>query len=650
MDLKKFFPQLNYTLWPIQEDTIKSIIDGNNTLCIMPTGRGKSLIYWLSGIELGGISLVISPLTALISEQAENLRSHGYNVIEFHGDISALKQMSLLKQIARGEITPDFIFASPEKIATDGFFEYCIKCRRTDLKLVVIDEVHCVSQWGISFRPFYKRIPDFLSRVFEDDWCTILALTATLNPHELRDICTEFRISSNNIIKETFLTRSEIQLHVHEFINEQEKEDKFWDIVRIHKDEKTLVYVYRKFTERGVEELCNKAIEKGYSAAFFHGDMSREERMDIISKYKNNEINIIFATNAFGMGINITDIRVVIHFMIPESAEQYYQEIGRAARDGNGANAYLLYTNKNIEVKKRHFIDRSFPDSDKLLRVYKKIAKKTGSIVYQYFDDEEVQDCLPYYLDAGLVEIECKAFPDLTGLNEIHSALIQQYYDSTKNKAFMRTVKRCEITPQQLSEDIYAAFVNDQISLSKALGRWLVINVIDETINDDALNQMVSSIEEKRTYKHELLDYFTYVLKNTYDSKQLHQEIAIYLGMDKHHAARIFVTDDGTNVRSKSEVIISNALYHAGINYQYEQKLYYTDTKWIEPDFTVHTPSGKTLYWEHVGMLGMEDYDNRWLQKLDIYDSYFPNQLIKTYESGTISQDTQELIRKILSL
>ena len=210
-DFSRLFPKLTYDLSPIQKQVIENVVERDNTLCIMPTGKGKSVIYWMAAAELGGITIVISPLIALIAEQAQMLSEHGYSVLELHGGINAKKQMTILKQIANNELSPDFIFASPEKIATDGFFEYCLKCRNDDIHLMVIDEVHCVSQWGISFRPFYKRIPDFLDNLFEgQEWCKILALTATLNPKELGDICSSFKITRDNIIKYELLLRSEI--------------------------------------------------------------------------------------------------------------------------------------------------------------------------------------------------------------------------------------------------------------------------------------------------------------------------------------------------------------------------------------------------------------------------------------------------------
>ena len=646
-DLNTFFPQLRYQLTELQEKSIRNVLDNDSTLCIIQTGGGKSLIYWMAAAKLGGITLVISPLTALISEQADKIREHGFTVLELHGDIPANKQMKSLKDLAKGNITPNFIFASPEKIATDGLFEYCLKCRKNDLKLVVIDEVHCVSQWGMSFRPFYKRIPNFMDNLFGNAWCRILALTATVNPKELIDICDSFHIKRNNIIRQELLMRSEIQLHVLQFINENEKEEKFWEIVEMHRDEKILVYVYRKLNDRGVEGLCKKAIEKGYKAVYFHGDMSRSERMEVINKYRAGEINLVFATNAFGMGIDIKDIRVVIHFMIPESAEQYYQEIGRAARDGYGANAYLLYSNKNIDVKRTHFINRSFPNEEKLKSVYKKLVDKVGYGTIPYFDDEEIQNCLPYYLESGLVEIVGKGFPDLKNLSNIEDPIVKDYYDSTKMKGFVRTLKKCNITPEQLSFSVYSALVNDTISVSNPLGRWLVLNVHQKEIDENSLKIMLDSIEEKKKYKNELLDYFVYIIKNNYGSKQLHQELAIYLGVDKHQAPRIYDTDDGNHVRSKSEVIISNALFSSGIKYSYEEKLFYEENKWIEPDFTISLSSGKKLFWEHIGLLGSEDYDNRWRAKLNIYLDKFPNQLIKTYESGNISKDAQAIIKRI---
>lgn len=649
-DFKRLFPKLKFTLKDFQKDVIRNVVEKDNTLCIMPTGGGKSAIYWMSAAEMGGITIVVSPLTALIEEQAQKIQEQGYETLLIHGGIDAMKQMRILSELAIGKTTPAFIFASPEKIATDGYFEYCLKQRKDDIHLIVIDEVHCVSQWGMSFRPFYKRIPDFLDCLFgADEWCRVLALTATLNPMELTDICEAFRITRHNILKQTILMRSEIQLHVKKFVKEDEKEEKFWEIIKMHKDEKILVYLYRKRGDRGVEGLCETALEKGYNAAEFHGDMNAKERMEIIDKYRSGEINIVFATNAFGMGIDIPDIRVVIHFMIPESAEQYYQEVGRAARDGNGANAYLLYSAKNIDVKRTYFIDKSFPTEDKLSETYNKIGKRIGYRVLPYFEDEDIQECLPYYLKAGLIRVVCKGFAGLGELYEITDDNVKQYYDSTPAKAYVKTIKKNDLEPKDFSEAVYKAVLNGTAKLKKPLERWLVVDVDDTEISDERMQIMLSDIEEKKRYKHGLLDYFVFLIEDNVGSQQLHQEIARYLGMDKYQLNRIYKTVDGNQVRSKSEVIICDLLAKANIKYVYEEPLEYEPGKKIKPDFTLYL-HGEKMYWEHVGMLGNEKYDTDWSYKLDVYEKYYPNQLIKTYETGVISQDAERIISKLSEL
>ena len=647
-DFKVLFPKLGFTLKEFQRKVIENVVEKGSTLCIMPTGGGKSATYWMAAAELKGISIVISPLTALIAEQAQKIEEQGYETLEIHGGIDAMKQMKVMSDFAKKRINPKFIFASPEKIATDGYFEYCLKQRKDEIKLIVIDEVHCVSQWGMSFRPFYKRIPDFLNNLYgEGKWARILALTATLNPMELNDICASFKIEKNDILKETVLMRNEIQLHVMKFVNEEEKERKFWELIKMHKDEKILVYLYRKKGDRGVEGLAQTALDKGYKAALFHGDMSAKERMEIIEQYRSGEINMVFATNAFGMGVDIPDIKVVIHFMIPESAEQYYQEVGRAARKISSANAYLLYSNKNIDVKRKHFIDGSFPTEEKLREVYKNIGKKVGFRVFQYFDNEDIQQCLPYYIKCGLITLVAKGFSGLSELYDIKDSILQKYYNSTEAKGYVKTVKKNNITPQELSETVYKAVLSGKAKLSKALERWLVIDVSDTEIPDEKMAIMLDDIAEKRKYKHNLLDYFLYLIEENQDSQHLHQEIARYLGMDKYHLNRIYKTVDGNQVRSKSEVIICDLLAKSGLKYEYERPLEYEPGKFINPDFTIILDDGSELYWEHIGMLGNEKYNENWLKKMDIYERYYPGQLIKTYETGAISQDAETEINKI---
>ena len=649
---KKYFPKLAclFNLNKFQKKTIENVISNNNTLCIMPTGGGKSLVYWMSGLTLGGITVVISPLIALIDEQSEKIKEQGYEVLTIHGGIDAMKQSKILKDFVNKVINPKFIFVSPEKIATDGFFEYCLKERRAEIKLIAIDEVHCVSQWGASFRPFYKRIPTFLNGLYsiEEQRPRILALTATLNPKEVIDICKEFDISKSNIIRDNTLMRSEITLKVLKFKNENEKEEKLWDIIKIHRNEKILVYAYRIGSNHGVEGLAKTADEKGYKSVCFHGEMSAIERREIIWKYKNDEINVAFATNAFGMGIDIPDIRVVIHYMIPESVEQYYQEIGRAARDGDAANAYILYSNKNIDVKRRYFIDASFPKEEKLITTYKKITGNiTGLNTLAYFEDEDMQKCLSYYLDCGVLSIICKGFSNLKCLLDVKDTDLQTILNSTKTKGLISSVKKTNIEPQIITNNVYKSILNGNVKTDKALDRRLIIKTNESQISDEKMKGILDQIDEKRKYKHGLLDYFVFLIDDNPSSIELHQEIARYLGVDKHMLNRIYSTSKGDLVRSKSEVIIANLLYQHQIQYEYEKKLFYNSGKWVEPDFTIRLSDGSELYWEHLGMLGVESYDKRWSEKQDIYDKYFKDKLLVSYEGATITDTVLKLIEKL---
>lgn len=508
----------------------------------------------------------------------------------------------------------------------------------------------CVSQWGMSFRPFYKRIPGFLDEVYgEDNWTPrILGLTATLNSKEVVDICKKFKIKRDNIIKDDLLIRSEIALKVLKFNNENEKEEKFWEILKIHKDEKALVYLYRKYHQRGVEDLTEEALKRGFKAVSFHGDMSAVERQDIISRYKNDEIDVVFATNAFGMGIDIPDIRVVIHFMLPESVEQYYQEIGRAARDKGAANAYILYSNKNIQVKKSHFIDKSFPSIIELKECYNKITNnRIGLKTLQYYDDEQIQKCLPFFLDNGLIKIECKGFSNLDMLSDIQDKELEKIFNATKTKGTITTIKKTKLSPQYITDLTYSSILKDEIKLIKSIDKCLIINSLYEKISEEMIEKLNEYSEERKNYKYRLLDYFVYLLDEENTSIQLHQEIGKYLGVPKHKLNRIYSTLKGDKVRSKSEVIIANLLYEYKIKYEYERKLYYGENKWIEPDFTIFLANGEEVYWEHLGMIGTESYDKRWIEKLEIYNTYFPGRLEKTYEGAAIMDSVKTLIEKL---
>lgn len=643
------FPSERHALKPFQERVIHNVCNAGSSLAIMPTGGGKSLIYWVATKALNGTALIISPLIALIDEQAQKLRDRGQSVMVIHGGIPADDQMMMLKSFASGKVKPDFIFVSPERIATDGFFEFIVRQRKEDIKLIVVDEIHCVSQWGFNFRPFYKRIPNFLDDVYGKNWPAVLGLTATINPKELDDIKTDFRIPSSLVFKDEVLMRTDVTLRVEKFGSEDVKEDRLWELLQLHAGEKTLVYLYRKYNARGVEDLTAKAKAKGILASEFHGDMTGDERQQIIAQFKNGSIDVVFATNAFGMGIDIPDIRLVVHFMLPESVEQYYQEIGRAGRDKNGALAYMLYTNKNVQVRRDYYINRSFPDTEKVKELFQKITNgKSGLTTLEYFKEDEIQTTLPYFLQAKSVEIKAIGFTDLRIFKDINNTTVQEMLDATKTGMAIPTMAKpayVKLSPKEFFSVFYTSLFNNDMKLEKAPSKCLVLNADDSELSENQLAAIESDIAEKKKYKNELLDYFVFLLDNYEDSFKLHQEIGRYLGVNKHQLGKIYESESGIWVRSKSEVIIANLLFKSGVTFAYEEHLRYGGGKHIEPDFTINA-NGQTWYWEHLGMLGDTDYDDRWVEKKLVYRDLKITDLITTRETPHLSTVVIDVIKK----
>lgn len=644
---KEYFPKMaeNIVLKDIQKKVINNVVEGNNTLSILPTGGGKSLIYWLSGMMLDGITIVVSPLIALIDEQVEKLSEQNISVLKLHADVKQSEQIKLLSELFSGTYSPSFIFVSPERLAMDGLLETALMKRKDDIKLIVIDEIHCISQWGDSFRPLYTHIPTFLNKVFEK-WPIVLGLSATLNIFEIEEIKKSFQIYNKNVIKDVQLMRTEINLMCKHFNNEDEKEINFWNLLEQHKGEKTLVYVYRKQKKRSVEDFAEKANEKGYKTVYFHADLSSIEKQNIIQRYKENEIDIIFATNAFGMGIDIPDIKLVIHYMIPESIAQYYQEVGRASRNKETSNAYLLYTDKNIQVKKDFFIDKNFPSYEEIEEKFEEI--RNGNIGYrnvEYYEDEILQLCLPYLLEVNALKLCTKGMHSLKVLENIKNPKLQQVLESSRPKTFITTLKKIDYSPNELSNFIFESILKKDCVVKRSLAKCLIVEVMIDDLSVYR-EQIVKLIDEKKKFKNEQLDYFIYTIDRTENSIELHQEIAQTLGVSKWDLNKIYSTLKGESVRSKSEVIIANALFNANVNYEYEQALIAPNGTKISPDFTIEL-NDVTYYLEHVGMLNNEQYSERWLNKKRIYDEFYKENLKLTYESTNLSTDIASLIKQL---
>jgi len=347
--------------------------------------------------------------------------------------------------------------------------------------------------------------------------------------------------------------------------------------------------------------------------------------------------------------------------MIPESIEQYYQEIGRAGRDRKGATSYILYSNKNIQVRKTHFIDKSFPSIDEILDLFRKATNnEIGNKTLQYFAEEDLQSALPYFLNCEALRIIGKGFTNLKVFKNISDSKLQQVVDSSRTGMVIPILSKPEFSKTSCREFFsiaYRALVSEKTDLTKTLDKCLIIEAVEQELNGNQIALIEKEISEKRVYKHALLDYLVFLLDNFHStipgqretkSTAFHQEIGRYLGVNKHSLGKIYQTESNDVwVRSKSEIIIANILYRSAIPFKYEEKLYYSPSKWKEPDFTI-TYNGKKWYWEHLGLLGDEEYNEDWAEKKEIYCKIgIMDQVITTKESSVLSRQANENILRI---
>jgi ATP-dependent DNA helicase RecQ len=643
------FSSIGKGVRPTQRRIIRSVLERNNTLGLMPTGSGKSLCYWIAGKALGGVTLVISPLTALMDEQAQKLEKHGCKVFVLHSGISTQKQYRELINLYNERETPDFIFLSPERLATDGFLEFVLQSIRDQIKLVTVDEAHCISQWGLDFRPFYKEIPHFLRNIFEKaPLPTVLCLTATLNPKDCQQIRADFEIEGTHVIRHDMLLRFGIHIRVVKVPNEDTKDEQFWALLDEHQGEKVLIYVDRKRGKRSTEALCAEAIRRGFSAAFFHGDMTSEEKSGVIRRFKAGELLTVFATSAFGMGIDIPDIRGVVHYLLTESAEQYYQQIGRVGRDGKPSWAVLFYSDKNVEVRKTWYIERSFPGEKDIHWAFTNLTDdRIGKRTVNYFEEgDSTQSAYHYLVRSSVISPVCKGVRSLDVFQPARGVTLpafESYLGATATGILILTAMKTGKSESEILRDVYQWLAEGKLETAHAPGKCLVIDSSTDALPDELLEEIKMDVAEKKAYRTSLFDEFVALLEGYTNTFEFHQRIGEYLGIDKFSRKCIHKTLSGDFVRSKSEVIIANILYQSGIPFTYEAPLIALDGSRRSPDFTVEW-DGKTYYWEHLGMLDIEDYRQDWELKKVWYEANFPGQLITTQESSTLSQETKQII------
>jgi ATP-dependent DNA helicase RecQ len=335
-----------------QRTVVERLLAGCSTLLLMPTGSGKSLTYQLPVLATGGVGLVISPLIALMREHAAKLNAMGVRALSL-GGLEPREAQEQLRAFSWAD-GPGFVLTSPERAETDGFLEYLLRENRSRVTLIAIDEAHCISQWGHDFRPPYKSLPHFLDRAFgRGIWPTVLCLTATLDEYSESEVLSDFRMVPADVVRSAEMLRTNLDLKFQRFDNTGQKLAALIDVLDGCRGKKVIVYAHLKQNKTaGTRVLAERLTALGHRAAPFDADMPLGERDRVLADFTSGEIDVVCATGAFGMGIDIPDIRGVIHFLLPESLGQYYQEVGRAGRDGASAFGLLLYTPKNAKVRK----------------------------------------------------------------------------------------------------------------------------------------------------------------------------------------------------------------------------------------------------------------------------------------------------------
>lgn len=342
---------------PLQEDIIQSVWDGKDTLGLMPTGGGKSLTFQVPVMGMEGICLVVTPLISLMKDQVDNLREKGIKAAAIYSGMSRDEIITTLENCIFGDFK--FLYVSPERLSSDIFLT---KLQAMNVCLLVVDESHCISQWGYDFRPSYLKIADIRDKL---KGVPVLALTATATNEVVDDIQEKLHFKEKNVFRKSF-KRENLSYVV------RTTENKIAELVHILQSVPGTAIVYVR-SRQETKDIARALQKSGISADFFHAGLSHEEKIYKQNAWKMDECRVIVATNAFGMGIDKPDVRVVVHYDLPNSPEEYYQEAGRAGRDGERSYAIILYQKEDgAKLKKR--ISDSFPSRDLILRVYEALG------------------------------------------------------------------------------------------------------------------------------------------------------------------------------------------------------------------------------------------------------------------------------------
>ncbi len=510
---------------PGQEEIIQSVLEGHDTLALLPTGGGKSICFQVPALLKEGLCLVISPLIALMRDQVDALLQKDIPAVALHSGMTWFEVQKVLRQATYGDIK--FLYLSPERLESALFKEFL---PALNISLIVVDEAHCVSQWGYDFRPPYLRIANLRDEL---PGIPVIALTASATPIVQDDIQDKLKFTEGRVFRQSF-ERSNISYS--SFLVDS-KINKLLDILS-KVPGTSIVYCSNRKQTKELAQMLN--LQK-VAADYYHAGLTQPVRDEKQQAWINNQVRVMVCTNAFGMGIDKPDVRTVIHYDTPDCLENYYQEAGRAGRDGKKAYAVLLYQHENLAGLKE-MPDKRFPPIPEIKRIYQALADylqvPVGIGEGQYYDFNLSEFVKNFKLDSLLVVNTLKVLEQEGHISFSESIFLPSQVNFTTEK---ENLNQFEIAHPALDPLIkcllrtYEGIIDNRVSVYEKQLAWLCRSSIEEVI---AQLQQLSSFDIIEYLPQKDTPQIHYLL-NRAPAKYLEIKQDQYLDRKKQYAARV---------------------------------------------------------------------------------------------------------------
>ena len=509
----------------LQEEIITSIGEGKDTLGLMPTGGGKSITFQVPALAQSGLCIVITPLIALMKDQVQNLRKRGIKALAIYSGMTRQEIVTALENCIFGDYK--FLYISPERLDTEIFR---IKLRSMKVSMITVDESHCISQWGYDFRPAYLKIAEIRELL---PGVPVLALTATATPEVVKDIQSRLNFREENVFRMSFERKNMAYIV-------RKTDNKTGELLHILKriDGSAIIYVRNR---RRTKEITELLMQEGITADFYHAGLDNAVKDLRQKRWQNGEIRVMVATNAFGMGIDKPDVRIVLHIDLPDSPEAYFQEAGRAGRDGLKAYAVILYAKSDKMTLHKRVAD-TFPEKEYILQVYEHL---------QYYYQMAMGDGFQCIREFNLEEF-CRKFkyfpvPVDSALKILTQAGYLEYTDEQDNASrILFTIRRDELyklremgtEAETLIQTIlrsytgvftdYAYISEDTLAIRTGLTRQQIYNILVTLTK----RRIVDYIPHKKT------PYIIYT-RERLELRYLHIPASVYEERKARYEARI---------------------------------------------------------------------------------------------------------------